>query len=86
MCRMINQFIDERRVPRKRTSMTIRPDYLQRAKELGINTSAAAEQGVGDAIHKAETAKWIEENREAIKTANDWVAANELPLAGKRLF
>lgn len=86
---MISQFMGERSAghpPRKRTSMTIRPDYLQRAKELGINASAAAEQGVVEAIRKAEAARWIEENREAIESTNDWVAANGLPLAGKRLF
>ncbi|WJY18084.1 type II toxin-antitoxin system CcdA family antitoxin [Alteriqipengyuania flavescens] len=86
---MINQFIDKRfdgRTPRKRTSMTIRPDYLQRAKELGINASAAAEDGVGRAIRKAEAAQWVAENKEAIELANDWVEANGLPLADKRLF
>jgi antitoxin CcdA len=72
--------------PRKRTTMTIRPDYLAAAKRLGITVSEAAERGLRDAIREAEAAQWLEENRAAIEAANDWVEANGLPLAKHRLF
>jgi antitoxin CcdA len=72
--------------PRKRTTMTIRPDYLADAKRLGITVSEAAERGLRDAIREAEAARWLEENGEAIAAANDWVKANGLPLADRRLF
>lgn len=72
--------------PRKRTTITIRPDYLADAKRLGINVSEAAERGLRDAIREAEAALWREENGEAVAAANDWIEANGLPLADRRLF
>ena len=72
--------------PRKRTTMTIRPDYLAAAKRLGITVSKAAERGLRDAIREAEAAQWLAENRKAITAANDWVEANGLPLKNHRLF
>jgi len=72
--------------PRKRTTLTIRPDYLAAARRLGITISEAAERGLADAIREAEAAEWREENRAAIDAANDWVEANGLPLKDHRLF
>ncbi len=72
--------------PRKRTTMTIRPDYLAAAKRLGITVSEAAERGLADAIREAEAARWLAENGEAVAAANDWVEAYGLPLADHRLF
>ena len=72
--------------PRKRTTITIRPDYLAAAKRLGITVSEAAERGLRDAIREAEAAQWLAENGEAVAAANDWVEANGLPLADRRLF
>lgn len=72
--------------PRKRTTMTIRPDYLADAKRLGITVSEAAERGLRDAIREAEAARWLAENGEAVAAANDWVESNGLPLADRRLF
>lgn len=72
--------------PRKRTTLTIRPDYLEAARRLGITISEAAERGLRDAIREAEAARWLAENGEAVAAANDWVEANGLPLADRRLF
>jgi antitoxin CcdA len=72
--------------PRKRTTMTIRPDYLADAKRLGITVSEAAERGLRDAIREAEAARWLAENGAAVDAANDWVGANGLPLKDYRLF
>lgn len=72
--------------PRKRTTMTIRPDYLAAAKRLGITVSEAAERGLRDAIREAEAAQWLAENGAAVEAANDWVEANGLPLKDQRLF
>lgn len=72
--------------PRKRTTLTIRPDYLADAKRLGIVVSEAAERGLAQAIREAEAAQWLAENDEAVAAANDWVDANGLPLADRRLF
>ena len=72
--------------PRKRTTMTIRPDYLAAAKRLGITVSEAAERGLRDAIREAEAAQWLAENQTALEASNDWVEAHGLPLAEHRLF
>jgi antitoxin CcdA len=72
--------------PRKRTTLTIRPDYLAAAKRLGITVSEAAERGLRDAIREAEAAQWLAENSAAVEAANDWVEANGLPLKDTRLL
>jgi antitoxin CcdA len=72
--------------PRKRTTMTIRPDYLTAAKRLGITVSEAAERGLRDAIREAEAAQWLAENQPALDASNHWVEAHGLPLADLRLF
>ncbi len=72
--------------PRRRANLTIRPEYLDAARRLEINVSEAAERGLVAAIREAEAAAWLGENREALDSANSWVAAHGLPLAGKRLF
>jgi len=78
--------LDAPGAPRKRTTMTIRPDYPAAAKRLGITVSEAAERGLRDAIREAEAAHWLAENGEAVAAANDWVEAHGLPLADRRLF
>ena len=35
---------------------------------------------------RGRAARWLEENRAALDASNDWVEANGLPLANKRLF
>ena len=72
--------------PRKRTTMTIRPEYLADAKRLGITVSEAAERGLRDAIREAEAARWLDESAEAVAAANDWVDTHGLPLADRRSF
>lgn len=74
------------RSPRQRTNLTVRPEYIAEARELGINLSEAAERGLVAAIADARAARWLEDNREALESSNAWVEANGLPLAGKRLF
>lgn len=66
--------------PRKRTTITIRPDDFAAAKRLSIVVSEAAERGLRDAVREAEAAEWLEENRAAMAAANEWVEANGLPL------
>lgn len=72
--------------PRQRANLTLRPEYVAEARELGINLSEACERGLVTAIAEARAAQWLEDNREALDSSNAWVEANGLPLAGKRLF
>jgi antitoxin CcdA len=87
MMRMNDQHIDRRsRPPRRRTNLTIRPEYVAEARELGINLSEVMERALIAAIAEARSARWLDENREALESSNAWVETNGLPLAGKRLF
>lgn len=72
--------------PRQRTNLTIRPEYIAEARELGINLSEACERGLVRAIADARAQRWLTENREALDASNAWVEANGLPLANKRQF
>jgi antitoxin CcdA len=76
----------KRKSPRRATNVSLDPDHLEAARELGINVSQACERGLVEAIAEERAARWKEENREAIESWNDWVAENGLPLASKRLF
>lgn len=67
--------------PRKRTNVTLDAGLIERARAAGVNLSRAAETGVEAAVREAERARWIEENRAALDSSNEWVARNGLPLA-----
>jgi antitoxin CcdA len=87
--RMTSQFLRapaRRSAPRRATNVTVKPEYIAEARELGINLSEAFERGLCQAIVEARAVRWLEENREAVESSNDWVKANGLPLAGRRLF
>lgn len=71
---------------RQRTNLTIMPEYIAEARELGINLSEACERGLVTAIAEVRAERWLVENREALDASNSWIEANGLPLAGKRLF
>lgn len=66
---------------RKRVNLTVREDIMKEAKELGLNTSRAAEAGIEEAVRKEKGRRWLEENREAIKAHNERVD-REGPLLG----
>lgn len=71
---------------RRATSMTLDAALLDEAKALGVNISRAAEQGVAAALKTARAEAWKRENAEAIRSWNDYVAKNGLPLEEYRLF
>lgn len=60
-----------RRTP---TNVSLRPDLVQRAKELGLNLSGLLEHAIEDAVRVAEREAWQRDNAEAIDSYNDWVA------------
>lgn len=86
MMRMNDQSPRRSRLPRQRTNLTIRPEYVAEARELGINLSEVLERGLIKAIAEARASRWLAENREALESSNAWVEANGLPLASRRLF
>jgi len=56
---------------RKRVNMTVREDVMKEARELGLNTSRAAEAGIEAAIREEKGRRWKEENRDAIEAYNE---------------
>lgn len=89
IARMTKQFFrpnTDTNEPRRRTSLTLRPDYLAVAKELDINVSRAAEQGLKAAIQLAQAEQWRQDNHQALDSYNDYLETHGLPLAKHRLF
>ncbi|MFL4472283.1 type II toxin-antitoxin system CcdA family antitoxin [Tateyamaria armeniaca] len=71
---------------RKPTNLSIDATLLQEARDLDINLSRAAEQGLEDAVAQARAAQWKRDNAAALQSSNAWVQDNGLPLAKYRNF
>lgn len=71
---------------RKATNISLNPEHVAEARELGINLSQACERGLVEALAEARAARWKEENREAFDAYNAWIAEHGLPLEKYRLF
>jgi antitoxin CcdA len=72
--------------PRRATNVTLPEALLREARELGINLSQAAERGLAAEVAAARRRRWLEENREAIESSNEYVERHGLPLAQFRQF
>ncbi|MCZ4291544.1 type II toxin-antitoxin system CcdA family antitoxin [Hoeflea alexandrii] len=68
-------------IPKRKTSLTLDADALDRAKELEINVSAVAEAALLKAIAEARQKKWVAENAEAFAAQAQWHEHNGHPLA-----
>lgn len=71
---------------RKAANLTLSADLLDEARALGLNLSAAAEEGLRRAVAEARATRWRAENAEALASSNAWVQENGLPLAAHRPF
>jgi antitoxin CcdA len=71
---------------KKRTNLLINEILLNEAKELGINISSSAESGIKHALIERKRLLWLEDNKEAITSSNDYVVRNGLPLEKFRNF
>lgn len=69
-------------IQKRATNLSLDQALLKDARALGVNISAAAEQGVRQALREA----WLEENREAMEAWGQWVEENGLPLEMSRMF
>jgi antitoxin CcdA len=58
---------------KKRVNVTLSSKLVLAAKELGINVSQSAEEGLMKKVREAQGAQWLEENREALLAHNEWV-------------
>ena len=69
--------------PRRPTSLTLDRRLLDEARELGVNVSRAAEDGVARALRAARTR---EENAAALEDYNRFIDASGIPLSEFREF
>ena len=72
--------------PRRSTSLTLDRRLLDEARELGVNISRAAEDGVALAIRAARTRQWQEENAAAMDDYNRFIDTHGVPLSEFRKF
>jgi antitoxin CcdA len=68
------------------TNLSLSAALVDEAKELGINISQAAAAGLQEAVGKRRAEQWLRENRAALKSYNEFVNKNGLPLDKFRLF
>lgn len=72
--------------PRKPTNLSLDASLLAEAKELKVNLSRAAEEGVRSAVASAKAAQWKAENAAALRSSNAYVDKHGLPLDSFRHF
>ncbi|KQV15631.1 post-segregation antitoxin CcdA [Rhizobium sp. Root1203] len=72
--------------PRKAANLSLDSGLMAQARELNINISRAAEDGIERAIRSERERLWRLENVEAIRQENEYVEKNGLPFAKYRQF
>ncbi len=73
-------------VRRRATNVSLSPHLLEEAKALGVNVSQACERGLEERIREMRAKAWLEANRAALQSSNDYVEEHGLPLARHRHF
>lgn len=71
---------------RKSANLSLDSDLVSQARDLRINLSRAAEDGIGRAVKAEQERLWRLENAEAIAASNKYVEEHGLPLAKYRQF
>ena len=72
--------------PKKATNLSINSDLLRKARELDINLSSALEQALEQIVKGRLCEQWLEENRAAIESYNEYVDENGVFSDGVRGF
>lgn len=72
----------DRLAAKRRINLTIDENLIALAKELGLNASNAAEDGLRAAVRKAQEKQWLQENSAAIEANNERIRkyGTHLPL------
>ncbi|NLR98601.1 type II toxin-antitoxin system CcdA family antitoxin [Rhizobium sp. P38BS-XIX] len=71
---------------RKAANLSLDETLISDARELKINISRAAEDGIARAIKAERERLWLLENTEAIEQANVYVEKHGLPFGKYRQF
>jgi antitoxin CcdA len=80
------RLIFDNTAPKKPANLSINSDLLQKARELGINLSAAFEDALAKKVKEKQAEKWLEENKKAIQEYNDYVEKHGVFSKGLRSF
>ncbi|MFL5288257.1 MAG: type II toxin-antitoxin system CcdA family antitoxin [Rhodopila sp.] len=72
--------------PKRATNLSLSESLVWEARELSVNLSQAAEDGIARAVAAARRAAWVERNRPAMESWNEYVRQNGLPLEDLSLF
>ncbi|TMQ16426.1 MAG: acetoacetyl-CoA synthase [Deltaproteobacteria bacterium] len=67
-----------RRARKTATNLSLRTDLVQRAKALDLNLSEVVERALEHEIVRAEQARWLAENKDAIEYYNSFVEKHGL--------
>ena len=59
--------------PKRPANLSINADLLRKARELGINLSAALEQALVEVLRKIMRYQWVAEHQAAIEVYNAYV-------------
>ena len=71
---------------RKSANLSLDSNLVSQARDLKINISRAAEDGIKSAVKAEQERLWRLENAEAIAASNKYVEEYGLPLAKFRQF
>lgn len=71
---------------RKPTNLSLDSLLLSEARELKVNLSRAAEEGVRTAVAAAKAEQWQAANASALRSSNAYVERHGLPLDRFRQF
>ena len=71
---------------KRAANLSVDAALLEQARALDINLSATFEASLREAVRERKAAAWLEENRAALRSSNEWVEKNGLPLAQYRQF
>ncbi|MDR7143730.1 type II toxin-antitoxin system CcdA family antitoxin [Rhizobium sp. BE258] len=74
------------RSARKAANLSLNATLVASARELDINLSRAAEDGLTRAIKAERERRWLDENAEANRLENEDVRKHGLPFAKYRQF
>ncbi len=71
---------------KSRTNVSIDAELLSEARHYGINLSAMLEDRLRQAVAGQRQRQWLEENREALACANEYLERHGLWSDGRRQF
>jgi antitoxin CcdA len=72
--------------PKKAANLSVNSDLLTQAKQFNINLSATLEKALSEEVRKSKEKTWLEENKEALALANQFVEKHGLFSDKYRMF